>query len=267
MFSMTNPQFLVIPAERKKRILEYIKDNGSAQIKELSVSFSVSEATIRRDLSELDEEGLIERTHGGAILSSAKTIAEPAYSAKLNVQSDDEKAIAQHVSALIKDGDSVFLDSGSTTYQIAKCLTGHHNLTVVTYDLCIANTIPFHHSTSLIVTGGVKKEGDNLLTGGLTVEFIRNIHVDKAILSVDAIDLDFGVSSSDFIQAIVKKMIVGAGDQIYLVADHTKFGKAVFAKICDLKEIDLLITDSGIDEKHLQRFKQEKICYQLASSR
>lgn len=265
MISLTSPQFIAIPAERKKRILEYIEDNGSAQIKELSVSFSVSEATIHRDLSELHEEGLIERTHGGAILSGTKTIAELIHSPNLNVQLDNKKAIAEHVSSMIADGESVFLDAGSTTYQIAKCLTNHRNLTIVTYDLYIANTVNFHSSATLIVTGGIKKEGRNLLTGALTVDFMRNIHVDKAILSVDAVDVDFGVSDSDYVQAGVKRLIVGAGDKVFLAVDHTKFGKAQFAKICDLNEIDLVITDDGLDSVYRQRMDRDKIRYHLAT--
>lgn len=253
-----------IPAERKKRIMEYIEASGSAQIKELALVFAVSEATVRRDLAELDDEGRIERTHGGAILRTG--LQQKAYfpDSSADFLAKEKKAIAQYAATLVGDGESIYLDAGSITYQLAQCLTAHHSLSLVTSDLRVAGAVVFHPTTSVIVTGGSKKGSSNVLTGAMTASFLRGIHVDKCFLSADAIDFDYGISDVDFSIANVKKMAMGASHKVFLLADHTRFGKTMFAKICDMDEISLIISDKALEESYIRRMKQHKIAFYLA---
>lgn len=259
----------IIPAERKKRIFSYILQNGCAQIRELSNVFLVSEATVRRDLAELETEGYIERTHGGAVLSGTRLTAERGFTSfQFDIPHlEEKKSIAEHMASYIPNGDRVFLDVGTTAFEIAKRLHTHRDLTVVTCDLVIASMVEFHPSSTLIVTGGIKREGGHhLLMGTLAVEFLKNIHLDKAILSVDAIDPDYGLSHSDYTDAVIKRLVTQIADQVYVAADHSKFGRPTLARVCGLDKVDRLVTDDGLSPIYHRRLRQKGVPFFLASS-
>lgn len=236
----------VIPAERMKLVYNYVKERGSAQIKELAQIYNVSEATIRRDLDDLERQGLLERTHGGAILLSYGTSFERAYIEKAQLQLAEKRKIGERAAKFVKDGDTVFLDSGTTSYQLALNLAGKKNITVITYDLFIATNIEFDESCTLIVTGGIKRGKYNVLVGNVVENFIRNLKVDKVFLTADAVDLDFGVSNANFMEAGIKSSLVRAGHIVYLVADSTKFGKSALVKVCEISDLDVIITNEDL---------------------
>lgn len=246
----------IIPAQRLTLIMQYMEENKSAQIKELSDYLGVSEATVRRDLTILDKEGSIERTHGGAILSGQSTSFERIYSEKLKLDQEEKMRIGNAAAAMVNDGDTVFLDSGTTTFQIAKNLERRKNLTIITYDLFIASAISLDPSSILIVTGGIKREGFNVLVGAATEKFIRGLKVSKVFLAADAVDVGFGVSNANYMEAGAKSLIVESGDRTILVADHTKFGKTALAKVCELASVDTIITDHDLPQKTAQAIEQ-----------
>ena len=255
----------VIPAERKKRIIDYISLNGSAQIKELSMQFAVSEATIRRDLTELQADGLIERTHGGAVLRKLSAPREEQFvPAGMGMMIDEKRTIARYAASLVQDGEIIYLDAGSTTFELAKELTKHINLSVVTCDLHIAGNVVFHPSTNVVVTGGNKRRGTSTLTGIITANFLRDIHADKCFLGANGVNFDYGVSSIDFYASSTKRIAAQASDVVYLLADHTKFGKTAFSKVCSLAEIDLIITDKALDNRFTRVMDEKSIAYFLA---
>lgn len=246
-----------VPAERQEQILQYIKTRGSWQIKNLAEWVGVSEATVRRDLDELDRMGKLERTHGGAILSSFGTSFERQHEEKLSLMQDEKQRIALKAASYIHEGDAVFIDSGTTVYYLKNALRDIPNLTVFTYDLIIANTLELHSTSTLIVTGGVRRQGYNYsLVGSQVVDFLRNIRVDKVLLAADAVDLDFGVSNSNFIEAEVKSLLTSIGKELFLLVDHTKFDTVAMAKVCSLRAIDVLITDSGASEAYLDKLRK-----------
>jgi DeoR/GlpR family transcriptional regulator of sugar metabolism len=253
---LPNGQEAILPAERRKRILDYIKQNGSGRIEELASSLDVSEATIRRDLDWLANEGQISRTHGGAILCESSTAFERLYSEKRLLCSKEKQSIGVEAANMVADGQTLILDSGSTNFEIACNLTKHKNLTIITYDIFIASNITFDPSTTVLVTGGIRREGFNILIGSIAEDFFRQVKVNKAFLGADAVDLVQGVTNATFMEVSIKRLIIAAASEVILVADHTKFGKVALAKVCSFDKIQKVITDEGIDESSLQGLKR-----------
>lgn len=246
-----NEKYMAIPAGRQKQVLDYINKNGSAQIKELAEVFGVSEATIRRDLDDMDAAGHIQRTHGGALMNQQSTSFERIHSEKMKLMLNQKRRIAKMASGLVEDGDTILLDSGSTSFFVAQNLSDYKNLTVITYDLYIANSVMLHSSSILAVTGGVRRSGYNVLVGSDVEEYIRKTSVNKVFLGADAIDISFGVSNANLMEASIKRLMLEVGKKVILVADHSKLGRTALAKVCDLDQLDTMIIDNDISENML----------------
>ena len=252
-----------LPETRKENILRYVDSIGSATIKELATALSVSTATIRRDLDELDQRKLIKRIHGGAQTArSSRTAYEAAYLDKSGQMVEEKARIGFAAASLVENGDTILLDSGTTALQVARNLSDKQNITVITYDLHIANSIELAPSSTLIVTGGIRRPDFGVLTGSMVLDFIRGIRVDKSFLSADAVDIDFGLSNATFHEADLKKALISSGQRVYLIADHSKFGNLALIQVCSLSDIDLLITDTQLPEKY-QRLLEKKNCEYL----
>lgn len=195
-----------LPAARRSSIIRYVNSAGSATIKQLSNMLKVSEATIRRDLDELSNENMILRIHGGAqSLQERCTSFESAYRDKATYMVDEKTRIGFHAASYISDGDTILLDSGTTTLQLGMNLSEKKNITVITNDLHIASTIELDPSSTLIVTGGIRRSGFGVLTGAVVQEFFQGIRVDKSFLSADAVDIEFGISNATFHEVDQKK--------------------------------------------------------------
>ena len=245
-----------IPAERQKKIMEYIEANTSAQIHELAEKFHVSEATVRRDLDDLDQQGALRRTHGGAIKVDRSTSYESMYSEKISQMLDEKHRIAEAAAKLVHPGDTVMIDSGTTTFYIAQALSHHENITIITNDLYIAYQTPLHPSSTLVVTGGTRRQGRQELVGTVTEGFIRDTHVDVSFIGVDGIDLTGGATNANFAEVGVKRLMLHSAARGVIVADHTKFGRVALARICDLADADMILTDSGLDGDLAARLKK-----------
>ncbi len=245
-----------IPAERQKKMMEYIEANTSAQIHELAEKFHVSEATVRRDLDDLDQQGALRRTHGGAIKVDRSTSYESMYSEKIGLMTDEKHRIAEHAAQLVHPGDTVLIDSGTTTFFISQALSRHENLTLITNDLYIAYQTPIHPSSTLIVTGGTRRQGRQELVGTITENFIRDTHVDISFIGVDGIDLTGGATNANFTEVGVKRLMLRCAARSVIVADHSKFGRVALARICDLSEAGLILTDTGLEPEMLSRIKK-----------
>ncbi len=252
-----------IPAERMKQILAFIEEKGSVQVKELAGFQQVSEATIRRDLIELEQQGTIRRTHGGAVIVTRSTSYERVYQDKTMLQAAEKKRIGVAASRYISNGDTIFLDTGTTIYQLGRALHEKQNLTVITNDLCIASSVVLHPSSELIVTGGVRRECFNVLIGSITENFVRNLRLDKVFLSADAVDVEFGVSNANFIEAEIKTVAVHAGKEVILLADKTKFGKTALKRVCTLSEVDRIISDTGLSPAIVSQMAERGMALEL----
>jgi len=248
-----------IPAERQKKIIEFIEMNTSAQIHELAERFHVSEATIRRDLDDLDKQGALRRTHGGAIKMNRSTSYENVYAEKIALMTEEKYRIAEYAARLVHAGDTVMIDSGTTTFFVAQALSSVENLTIITNDLFIACQMSIHPSSTLIVTGGTRRQGRQELVGTITENFLRETHVDIAFIGADGIDANSGITNANFSEVGVKRLMMNAAMRSVVVADHSKFGRVALARVCDLSEAGLLLTDNGIDDTVLNKLQKMQI--------
>lgn len=248
----------MIATQRKEKILELIREDGAAKVADLARIFKVTEVTIRQDLEKLEKEGLIHREHGGAYL---KNIKDQVNTISLAHQDhmDKKEAIAAKCLEFIESGDTIILDSGSTTTEVAKKIRGLKNLTVITNALNIALMLGAEAGIEVIVTGGEFKPPTLSLTGQRAADFFKGLHVQKLFLATAGISLKAGLTYPSISDLVVKKSMIEAADTTYLVADSSKIGKSSFASLGALSLIDYVITDTGIDEKQKQLFRDNEI--------
>ncbi len=240
---------------RQQEILDYINGNGSATIRDFLGIYDVSEATIRRDFDELSKLGLIDRIHGGAMRVNSTALVH-FHTEKMTLRLNEKKQIAAYAASLVKNGESLFLDSGTTATFIAMELTNHKDLIIITNNLDIVRSVQFDPTVSLIVTGGVRNDQYSALVGNIAENLISSFHVDKAFMGCDAIDVESGVYNANFPAVGVKQCIVNCGKKTILVADSSKFYVKALAKVCSLQAIDMIITDKGLDEKTTQTIRK-----------
>ncbi|MBC7915854.1 MAG: DeoR/GlpR transcriptional regulator [Pyrinomonadaceae bacterium] len=248
----------MLPNQRREKILELLKEDGSAKVANLAKLFKVTEVTVRQDLEKLEKDGMVLRDHGGAYL---KNIEDQVRNLSLshNDNMDKKELIAIKCMEFIESGDSIILDSGSTTTEIAKKLKGFKNLTVITNALNIAMMLGTEPGIELIVTGGEFKPPTLSLTGQKAADFFKGINVQKLFLATAGISLKAGLTYPSISDLVVKKAMIDAAEITYLVADSSKIGKASFASLGALSLIDYVITDAGIEEKHKQVFRDNEI--------
>ena len=213
--------------DRRKEIIEILKDNREASVAELAEKFNVSSMTIRRDLLVLDEKGLIERTHGGATVShQVFKVFEPAMVERVNTQLSEKRIIAKYAVEMINPREKIYLSSGTTTYWIAKELrTFNHELTVITNSMVIASELaaaPSH--LVIIVIGGFLRRSEFSMVGHYTEAAIKDIHPDKVFMGIRGIDPEHGLTSDNLQELMTDRAILNSSDNVIVVADHTKFG-------------------------------------------
>ncbi len=230
---------------RRREIFHRMLADGYVDAKTLAGDLGVDTSTIRRDLDALAREGKIERTHGGARPVEGAGPEVP-YAAKKDVRRAEKSAIAAVAAAMVSDGDSVVLDSGSTTYEVAVALRHHSSLTVLTNDLRIAKYVASFPEVRLLVTGGELLGSVFTLVGDHAVRFMSSYSADWTFLGADAIDPRAGVTNTNTLEVPIKRALIEAGTRTVLVADHSKFGHRALAKVTAVEDIDTLITDSGL---------------------
>lgn len=231
--------------DRVKYIMELMKQHGSVQVNDVAEALGVSTATVRRDLQMLEDKGLLQRVYGGALPTGFSTTFEYLYHDKMDLRTKEKERIAQAAAEEVQNGEAVFLDSGTTAYKLAQKLQKKQNLTIATVDLSIAALI-YDPTTQVVLTGGIVRQGYNVLVGSTAENFIRDMCVDKVFLTADAVDLDFGISNANYLEAGVKQQLAHAGRKTILVTDHSKFGKEALTRYCRLQDIHMIITDDGL---------------------
>lgn len=237
----------MLPAQRQARIVQQLQEHGFVEIAELSATLGADRSTVRRDLEQLAGKGLARRTRGGALPGPASGLADIPYEVKRIEHTPEKQAIGEAAAARIRDGEAVLLDSGSTTYQIARALRQASDISVVTNDLNVAMCLADSPGVRLVVTGGFLLESVYTLVGPRTVEEFRAVHVDRAFLGADAIHHKAGITNVTFVEVEAKQAMINAAGEVVVVADSSKFEHHALAQICGLDEIDLILTDDGLD--------------------
>lgn len=245
--------------ERRNMILKCIASEGRAEVNKLAETFGVSVMTIRRDLKELEQKGFITRTWGGAIASES-FIDEIPYKQKAVTNIELKESIARMAAKLINKNDSVILDAGSTTLEIAKILrVESKSLTIVTNDLNIALELADVPQIKVYTTGGYVQSMVYCLIGDEALNFINSINSNIAFIGAGAIDLDTRVYTPTMEKAHLKRAMIQNTANAVLVADYTKFGHRAFAKVCEIEQFDMVITNEGIPDEIVDQIENKGI--------
>ena len=245
----------LIKEERVQRILQVIQKDGHATAGVLARDFGVSEITIRRDLSELAERGFVRRAHGGAISSAAAPIGPPIIQ-RLALEKDCKEAIAKAAAGLVKDGESIFIGSGSTASYIARHLANHKQLTVVTNALNISTDLATATNITVVVLGGMMRHQELSLIGHIAEQSLREVTLDKVIIGIPAIDLKAGLTNDYLPEVVTDRTILNRAREVILVADHTKCGIVASAFVAPLNRVNIFITDSLTSPQFLEGVRE-----------
>lgn len=244
--------------ERKKLIINYVDRHTKATVAELCEQFSVSSATIRNDLRALAQKGLLKRTHGGAI--SNKNVSFEQGNVEKSVRRIDAKrAIAEAALEHIQEGDSIGLDAGTTTYELAKLLTRFSELVVVTYDIGIANFLENNTQNRVIIAGGMIRKKFNYTVGEMALATLERLNIDTFFLSVNGISLDKGVSTPDIETSRLKRIMMQNSGKTILLADSTKADNISFVSFAGVNDLDEFITDSDVSSEFVAGLEQKNV--------
>ena len=231
--------------QRRYEIYEKLKKEKTVQVNELAKMYSVSLMTIRRDLDSLENQGLATKSYGGATLNESFS-TEPSFEIKEGISQSDKKDIAIYASTLIQDGDSIYLDCGTTCLELFKRIH-HKKITIFTNFWKILQYVDRNTKAKIIMAPGNYNPVTQAALSESTIQFFKNYYIDKAFISVLGIDLDFGASIPSMSDAIVKKSILDCSNKKICMLDHTKFNKKYMSKIANIDDFDIIITDSKLD--------------------
>lgn len=231
--------------ERRDSIIQIIQKNGKVRVDTLSDKFDVSSVTIRNDLDFLEKKGIVHRTHGGALLRKS-VYEDPSLEEKQQLYRKEKQRIGEKAVELIKNGDSILLDSGTTAMEIAQRLNGKKNLTIMTNAINLALKLGSLESMSVMLTGGLLRKESFSLVGPEAEATISNYYFDKLFLGVDGLDINFGLTTPNPMEAQLNRIMVERAQQVIAVTDSSKFGRHSFSYICDVDVISTLITDTNI---------------------
>lgn len=240
--------------ERLERIRGILKDRHVIRVDELSSELGVSTATVRRDLTELDRVGHVRKVHGGAVGLEGR-LDEPLFDDKASIAAHEKQAIARYALTTIQPNDSVYLDGGSTVLALAHLLVSRAALTVVTNSLRVASALSGAGPRVLLVGGELRRLSQTFV-GPLTEPLFERLHFDKAFMGTMGLSFEDGLTTTDPAEAFTKKLVMKHAEHVFLLADNSKMGKVAFAHAGDVRELDMLITDSGISPPLKRKFKQ-----------
>ncbi|MBE0617843.1 MAG: DeoR/GlpR family transcriptional regulator, partial [Proteobacteria bacterium] len=230
-------------SSRQNQILEMVRERGFVSSLELSRVFEVTPQTIRRDINELSEQGLLTRYHGGA--GNPSSVENVAYSTRQVLNQAEKDRIAQEVARHIPDKASLFLNIGTTTEAVARALGNHKGLRIITNNLNVAAIMSEKEDFEVVIAGGVVRSRDRGIIGQATIDFIRQFRVDMGIIGISGIDLDGTLLDFDYREVRVAQAIIENSRQVLLVADHSKFGRSAMVKLGHISQVDVFYTDKA----------------------
>lgn len=241
--------------ERQHKILQILEKSPGVRVSDLSASLGVSQATVRRDLDRLSEVGQIQRIHGGAILTERVRPQAPVIQ-RITLNYDEKRRIGRLAATLVREGDTVFIGSGSTTQEVARNLAGRQNITVITNAMPVINQLSQEAGIMLIATGGFLRSSELSFIGHLTEQVLRELRPQKVIMGIQAISLIEGLTNDYLPEVSTDRVIIQSAPEVILVADHSKFGKVCAALVAPMTAIHTLVTDAGIDDRTLASLRQ-----------
>ena len=231
----------MLAIERKNLIIEKLQEEKKVVVSSLSEEFGVSEETIRRDLDKLEKEDICTKSYGGAVLKENSGMEMP-FSVRRKSNLEGKKVIAQIISDIIQDGDHIYVDPSTTSMSILKELRDKR-LTIITNSIEVLLGAADGKDWDVLSTGGRLFEQYMALVGPLTLSGISTMNADYAILSCKGLDMERGITDGNELFSQVKQKMIDSANKIILAVDHTKFDKVAFSRICDITNIDMIVTD------------------------
>jgi DeoR/GlpR family transcriptional regulator of sugar metabolism len=243
--------------ERQRELTRLLERTGRLSVAQICEQFSISEATARRDLEALSEQGLIQRVHGGAVLLRQAAPEEPILR-RSHEQENEKERIGRATAALIQDGETVFLGSGTTVLQVAQHLSTR-NLTVITNSLPVINLMSEKEHITLIALGGMLRDSELSFIGHITEQALSEVRADKVIIGIRAISLEQGLTNDYLAETLTDRAILNAGRETIIVADHTKFGRIATAFLAPLESVHTIVTDTETTEEYIKKLEAQGI--------
>lgn len=253
----------VVVEERRSQLLELVRGKGFASLPELTKELQVSESTIRRDLEFLEESGAARRTHGG-VFYVGPSPQLPDFAERQPGQWDKKRAIAQAAVQLVDDGDTVLLDGGSTTYEVARLLVGRP-LQIVTNSLPVANLFAANKNHDLVLVGGYVYPRTGVMLGPYATDMLAKVNVRRTIMSVAGIN-ERGYFNSNLLLVECERAMMQAAEEVIVVADSSKFGHQSLAHLCALGEVQHVVVDAEVDAQWQDKLTAEGVNVHLAES-
>lgn len=241
--------------ERQQHILQFIRNNKVVKLVTLTKEFNVSMETIRRDIQQLVQEKKIEKFYGGVKYIEP---VEGLMDNRLTQQLTEKIAIAKACASLVNNGDCIFIDSGSTTYQMTPFLLGKEKLTVVTNSLPVAFDLIGSNIEVMIIGGRVRHSEKSVTSNDFLFHF-DHLNINKAFICASGVTLEKGISDFSLEEAMTRKQLINISQTVYVATDSTKFNKDVAIQVCPLEEVDMILTDNGLPKETLHQFTESGI--------
>ena len=245
----------MLAEQRLAFILNQVKQNNFCSVQQLAADIGVSQATIRRDLQTLASQELVRLTRGGVMNKLVSTTAEPEYAVKSTLNLDEKIRIGRAACSMIHPGDTILLDTGTTTYQMTAYLNQVENVTVVTNDIRIAADLAASPDIQLCMLGGLVRKGYYTTTGQWAQTALEGLHVDKAFVSCDSLHISAGATITNSEEISVKQSMIKAGNVSILLADHSKFENIAFMRLCGVEKFSAIITGVELDSCIAQEYR------------
>lgn len=241
--------------DRHQRIMNKLAQEGSVNVLDLCTELNVSSVTIRKDLKFLEDRNLLYRTHGGATLSNPYA-GDRSVNEKEKIQSGEKSSIGAAAATLIEPNDCILIASGTTVLSLAKHIHPKSHLTVITAALNVALELIHHPGIEVIQLGGLLRKSSSSVTGVYAEKILDDFSCSKLFLGVDGIDTEFGLTTTNMMEAQLNRKMIAASQKTIVLADSSKFGKRGFGRICGLEDIEQVITDKGISDHMVKTLKE-----------
>ena len=229
---------------RWQQIQEIINKDGIVRVNELAELFGVSNMTIRRDLQSMYDNGLIERTYGGAVIAREQNILRTPVLLRLQENVEEKKAIAQAVAQMIKRGETIYIAAGTTTYWLAKAIANRRDLTVVTNSLPVANLLIPSEDIKVIVVGGFLRRKEYSLVGHFAENMVHDLHMDKVIIGCGGVHPEYGLTNDYPEEMMMDRAYMSTSNNVIVVADHTKIGRVTTSRTAPVTAVQAIVTSN-----------------------
>jgi len=252
--------------ERRQTLLEMLRKQPGLRVRELAKALSVSEGTIRNDLNALEQEGRLQRVHGGAVLDDSEQFQNNSFLRRFRQNPAAKSAIARQAAELVNDGDSIMLDASSTAYYLARALTRRRKLRVMTNGFEVARALAQNSTNTVILIGGVVNNDSSSVTGLLSEQIIAEMHIEKAFFSCSGFSFERGMTEVHIEEAQLKRMAIESSKQVYALVDSSKIGKEDLTTFAHIQRVTHLFTDSGLSPDSARQLMEVGIAFTICET-